>query len=84
VTTDIEIIVGLQLKQFRVLSVSREEAKLQCPRKDCKGIFKVNREMFRGLVRGGTHNPHIDTRPCPYCFRVSLRPKKVPTRKGRK
>lgn len=74
--------MSYQLKPFKVLTYDSVWATLQCPRSDCNGCFQVNRGIFRGPVTGGTHKKDIDTRPCPYCFRVSLRPKKAPKRKG--
>lgn len=75
----------LKLKEFEVVETREANlnrlAVLRCPRRDCGGEFEVERNLFGGPIPGGTHNPNIDTRPCPYCFRVSLRPKKVRKKK---
>ena len=66
------------MKTYKIIEYDADWAVLECPRTDCGGMFEIDRKFYGGLVPGGTHNPHIDTRPCPYCFRVSLRPKKIP------
>jgi hypothetical protein len=56
------------LKEFNVVKVSAKHGTLACPKKDCKGEFTVDRKQFKA------QKPTFPTRPCPYCFKVSLIP----------
>jgi hypothetical protein len=57
----------LDVKHFEVVDMSKGDpwATLRCPRKDCKGEFKVERKRFK------ESREHAVGRSCPYCFRVS-------------
>jgi len=56
------------LKEFKVVKVNGTQGTLQCPKKDCKGKFTVDRKQFKA------QKPTFATRPCPYCFKVSVIP----------
>lgn len=43
-----------------------------CPRNDCNSQFLVDEEWED--MEAEYHGAHYPTRPCPYCFRVSLLP----------
>lgn len=65
----------LKLKEFQVIAADEHAASLKCPRRSCSGIFGVDRGKFRdGVNLAAT----TKTRPCPYCFRVSLVPTSAP------
>ena len=65
----------LKLKEFVVNATDADTAILKCPRKSCSGVFVVDRGKFReGVNLAAT----TKTRPCPYCFRVSLVPTSAP------
>ncbi len=59
-------------KPFKVVAIDDDEARLVCPRTGCGGEFVVNRAGFR---EGRREAGNFATRPCPYCFGVSLVPK---------
>lgn len=59
------------MKEFTVKELDGDVGWLQCPRRNCKGTFAVNRGQFKS---NNVVEERINTRPCPYCFRVSLVP----------
>jgi hypothetical protein len=61
------------LKHFKVVERYDDGwAMLACPRGDCKKQFMVERAGFKKSLPGRA------TRPCPYCFRVSVVPGQKP------
>jgi len=58
-----------QHKPFKVAAADEREATLVCPRRPCGQSFTIDRVAFK------TSRPDLATRPCPYCFRVSLVPR---------
>lgn len=53
--------------------VEREEGgwiKVQCPRKDCRGHFKVKARAW------AESRPAFTGRSCPYCFKANGLPKR--------
>jgi hypothetical protein len=56
------------MKHYEVIDLEDDEwGVLRCPKKDCKGEFKVQRDKFKDS------KPQIG-RSCPYCFRTSALP----------
>lgn len=56
------------MKNYDVIDLEDDDwGVLRCPKKDCKGEFKVKRTQFK------ESKPQIG-RSCPYCFRTSALP----------
>jgi hypothetical protein len=63
------------VKNYEVIELDDKWGTLRCPKKDCKGEFKVIREKFKDS------KPSIG-RSCPYCFRTSALPGAEVTAEG--
>lgn len=57
------------MKHYEVIELDDdgEWGTLRCPKKDCKGEFKVKRKQYKEC------RPQVG-RSCPYCFRTSGKP----------
>ena len=69
------------LPNFEVVEVDGKWGTLRCPRRQCKGVFKVVRKKFKEPWEIRTHNTRGTlveargtTKPCPYCFVVAKIP----------